>query len=179
MDFARKISNSAATAAKKAAVAAEGTAKKGLEQTAGVRGDISKGLVKAGDVTKKVVAGAINQFITPEFLAFVKNPSAEALQANPQIVLTGLTILAAVGHPQAAIGKAMLVSAASVGAGEVMAKGAATAKEATATVAGAAVSESTAGIIPADQAAHVIKNMSAQDMKQLMEIMTYAAKFAV
>ena len=76
--------------------------------------DLKGKVATAGTMTKKVVAGAINSIITPEFVAFCKNPSPEALRDNPQIVLTGLTILSVIGSPQASIGKALLVSAAGV-----------------------------------------------------------------
>ena len=72
--------------------------------------NLRKGAVEGAQLTKKVVAGAINTMVT-ELLDFCKNPSPEKLQANPQIVITALAILTALGNPQAAAGRALLLSA--------------------------------------------------------------------
>ena len=109
--------------------------------------NLKKGAVEGAQLTKKVVAGAINTLVTPELLDFCKNPSPEKLQANPQIVITALAILTALGNPQAAAGRALLLSSVSVGAGMLVQSSEKAIHAGTAHVGGAVVEQQTGGII--------------------------------
>ena len=92
-------------------------------------------------------------------------------------MLTGLTILSVIGSPQAAIGKALLVSAAGVGAGAVVAASQSAAKEATAQVGGSMVNEATGGLVSGSDAAAAIRNMSNEELGQLLNMMKIAAPY--
>ena len=114
------LKKGASSVANKASSVAKDTSQK-AEKMGITTENAKKAGLKGGALAKKVVVGAVNSLITPELIAFCKDPTPEKLQANPQIVLTALAILTALGNPQAAAGRALLLSSVSIGAG-MMAK---------------------------------------------------------
>ena len=99
------LKKGASSVANKASSVAKDTSQK-AEKMGITTENAKKAGLKGGALAKKVVVGAVNSLITPELIAFCKDPTPEKLQANPQIVLTALAILTALGNPQAAAGRA-------------------------------------------------------------------------
>ena len=98
------LKKGASSVANKASSVAKDTSQK-AEKMGITTENAKKAGLKGGALAKKVVVGAVNSLITPELIAFCKDPTPEKLQANPQIVLTALAILTALGNPQTAAGR--------------------------------------------------------------------------
>ena len=163
------LKKGASSVANKASSVAKDTSQK-AEKMGITTENAKKAGLKGGALAKKVVVGAVNSLITPELIAFCKDPTPEKLQANPQIVLTALAILTALGNPQAAAGRALLLSSVSIGAG-MMAKHSEKAMHTgTAHVGGAVIQQQSGGLISQEQAAGALKQMSPDQMKDMIKI---------
>eukprot|EP00944_MAST-04C_sp_MAST-4C-sp1_P002132 g2132.t1 len=132
--------------------------------------NLKKGAVEGAQLTKKVVCGAVNTMVTPELLDFCKHPSPEKLKENPQIVITALKILTAMGNPQAAVCRALLLSSVSVGSGVLVQSSEKAIHAGTAQVGGAIVEQQTGGMISHQHAAMALKAMSPEQTKQMVQI---------
>ena len=80
------LKKGASSVANKASSVAKDTSQK-AEKMGITTENAKKAGLKGGALAKKVVVGAVNSLITPELIAFCKDPTPEKLQANPQIVL--------------------------------------------------------------------------------------------
>jgi hypothetical protein len=171
----KSLKKGASSVANKASAVAKDTSNK-VAKAGLTTENVKKAGVQGSAMAKKVVVGAVNTLVTPELIAFCKNPSAEKLQANPQIVLTALTILTALGNPQAAVGRALLLSSVAVGAGLVAKTGEKAVHVGTANIGGAVIQQQTGGFISQDQAATALKQMSPDQMKELLKIVQMSTK---
>eukprot|EP00457_Paulinella_chromatophora_P016499 gb/GEZN01017318.1/.p1 GENE.gb/GEZN01017318.1/~~gb/GEZN01017318.1/.p1 ORF type:complete len:244 (-),score=26.29 gb/GEZN01017318.1/:51-782(-) len=124
--------------------------------------DLKRVVGETSDIFKKRLGDMKDMAMSPEFKEFCRNPSAEQLALHPEYLTQTVQILALIRHPKAAAYNLLLASTMEASQKE--------ARRQTERVAADHISKETGGFVSPQAAQGALKQMSPEEMKQLLSI---------